>query len=147
MISGTIEEIHPDAQYQGTVYTQTVVVKLGCETIELFDGTTTAATEDHIGKPVELRVTAQPIVLKPASCTSVGITERGDTYKLVGTIEAVSHPPGDSQSLFILNIGAGTIDVEMDSTMVEEAENGEIKPGMEVTVMASRLDLKDVETK
>lgn len=147
MISGTIEEIQPDAQYQGTVYTQTVVVELGDETIELFDGTTTVATENHIGEPVELQVTAQPVVLKLASCTSMGITEYCDKYKLVGTIEDGSHLPEDSQSSLILNIGTGTIEVEMNSGMIEEAENEGIEPGVEVTVMTSRLDLKDVVTK
>ncbi len=139
-----IEEIHPNAQYQGTVYTQTVVVKFNDTTMELFDGTATVATEEHIGESVALQITAQPVALDRSPRAQAGITPRDDGYNITGIVRKVDTAARDPQSSFCLDTGIGTVIVAVNSVVAERLE--EIEPGTTVTVTASRLDLTDVET-
>lgn len=145
MIVGEIKEISPDAKYQDTVYTQTVTVDLDGTRIELFDGTTTVATDDHIDEIVELQITVQPINLEPSSCTNLGITEDDSKYKISGLVQEMGGLDNNPQSPLIIDIGLGTIEVETNQAVIEWVEEKQIERGTTVAVLASRLDLKNVE--
>lgn len=147
MIAGKIEKICPDAKYQDTVYTQTVTVDIDGTRIELFDGTTTVATDDLIDEIVELQITAHPINLKPSSCTQLGITKCDGKYKIIGLVQNIGNLDNSPQSPLIIEIGLGTIEVETNQAVIEWIEEKQIERGTTVAVSVSRFDLKDIKSK
>lgn len=138
MIEAEITDIDPDARYQGTVYSQTVVADIDGVIVDLFDGTVPVADKDLLGERVELQITAQPDGLEGCSATDRGIEKRNEMYDVVGTATELS------ESQLVVDVGVGTVEIATTSTVAEWIESHDIEPDSLIRISAYRLDLTDV---
>lgn len=145
MIEATITEIEPEARYQGQIYTQTVKVSIEQDsTVELFDGTVPIATDELVGELVEVLIEAQPKAISRTDTKQIGIEliDEGN-YEVIGTICNSTDKELAEGGSFVLDIGHGTISVQINGTLREQI--GNVEENDKILVNAYRLDLIDIE--
>lgn len=143
MITGKIIAIKPEAQYQGDVFTQSVLVRISEDTeIELFDGTVPIASDDLVNEETEIHITAHPKSVEVIDETTPKISRSGDgTHRIVGTVKEMSRGDDNNPSSAIIDIRGETIDLEL-SDLIEPPQ---MELGNTLFISAYRLDLSDIK--
>ena len=141
MISGRVIEIEPDAQYQGSIYTQTVTVKISNNLIELFDGTVPVVSKEHLNEDVWLQIKAQVKSLEKIEQEDVHeIRKSGDDFEITGEVTEIEK--NDQQLVLLVDVGDGTIELEVSKNMNILLDNLSI--GDTILIESYRLDLIDI---
>lgn len=153
-LKAVVHDVEVEAEYQGNVYEQTVVLETEHDTVAVFDSHTTV-TEDDIGESHSFVILINPqedgseIVAEDTR----GIAEREErtskwSYDFYG--EIVETEVEDTwfrekhDNLLLLNIGEGTVLLLPTESMVSCICEGNLGEGDVLRVSGARTDLIDI---
>lgn len=150
-LPGRIMGLSIDSIYRGTIYEQTVRIRLDDgEYIQLFDGTS-AVDSKLLGEHVKTTSLILPRAgIETKNSTGPGIHSIEDApsdwaYEFCGEVVAVD--PADEwfadsrQGLVILDIGVGTVLIDPNEGICDQIQEGSVSIGDQVCVEALRTDI------
>lgn len=142
MIKCKIIDIIPEAQYQGTIYTQTILCELvNGKKISVFDSAAPIITNDMIGKQfnLELLTNVSDFVLGPVDTKGVTCLG-GDNLEYRGDIIEMDFVGDAAYETFRIDIGIGTIHF-----LKGDLDNNEHDQyiGKSITLQTYRTDVLD----
>lgn len=155
-LKGVLRDIKTEAEYQGTIYEQTVVLETEHSTITVFDGHT-IATKESIGGSRSFVVLIDPrengIEMTDEERKDISETDEKISrwsYDFYGRVVEQNVKDiwfrDEHDSLLILDIGEGTVLVSPTDDAKNWINEGKLEKGDFVRISATRTDLVDMSS-
>lgn len=132
-VTAEVVDTEVEAEYQGTVYERTVIIRMGKKELSLFEGTNVITDSDR-GSTVELKLRAHLVQdLSTVANHELGLHQELDreskwSATVIGKAISTDIENDSNDQTALVDIGFGTIHLQIDNTDIEtnELENGDI---------------------